>query len=134
GYEVVDRVRFGTAAGGARGGASAVRLGPVLDGGGETGNELALAPGDLTKHALVVGVTGSGKTNTCFRLLEQAWAGGRGVPFLVIESAKSEYRSLLHDPAFRGLRVFTVGDETTAPLRLNPFEVPAGVLVQSHLD
>jgi hypothetical protein len=88
----------------------------------------------LAKHALIVGVTGSGKTNTCFALLDQLWNSGKGTPFLVIESAKAEYRTLLKTRGFSGLNVFTVGDESCSPLRLNPFEVPEGVLVQSHID
>jgi hypothetical protein len=134
GYEVVDVVRFGVQplASGATG--EMVRIGDIMDRGAATGNDLSVPIRDLTKHALIVGVTGSGKTNTCMRLLEQIWDCGRGVPFLVIESAKSEYRSLLNEGPFRGLKVFTVGDETTFPLRLNPFEVPPGILVQTHID
>lgn len=67
------------------------------------------------KHALVCGVTGSGKTNTCFTLLKKL-----GLPFLVVEPAKGEYRRLLRD--IPDLRVFTLGDETISPFRLNPFE------------
>ena len=44
---------------------------------------------DLTKHGLIVGVTGAGKTNTCFTILERAVEAN--IPFMVIESAKSEY-------------------------------------------
>ena len=79
-------------------------------------------------------MTGSGKTNTCFGILEQVWDGGRGVPFLVVESAKAEYRNLAHLPGMEGLKVFTIGDETASPLRINPFEVPPGILVQTHID
>jgi Helicase HerA, central domain len=90
---------------------------------------------DLTHHAFVTGVTGSGKTNTIFYLLKQT--AKSEVPFLVIEPAKTEYRALLDDSTLGGdLQVFTLGDERTFPLRLNPFEVvswptiPVGV----HLD
>jgi DNA helicase HerA-like ATPase len=134
GYEIVDHVPFGVEGGGRRAGEEVVQLGSILDGDRPTGNDLTISRADLTRHALIVGVTGSGKTNTCFRLLEQVYAGGRGVPFLVIESAKSEYRDLLQEPAFAGLTVFTVGDETGTPLRLNPFEVPPGILIQTHID
>ncbi len=67
------------------------------------------------KHALVCGVTGSGKTNTCFTLLKKL-----GLPFMVVEPAKGEYRRLLRD--IPDLLVFTLGDETISPFRLNPFE------------
>jgi hypothetical protein len=150
GYQLVPYTRFGVSP--STGGRSSPReaatagrspdrkpadqpipIGDILDRGTRTGNCLTITTNDLTKHGLVVGVTGSGKTNTCFELLAQLAA--RGVPFLVIESAKSEYRSLLRDRRFvPPPQVYTVGDETATPLRLNPFEVPAGILVQTHID
>jgi hypothetical protein len=88
---------------------------------------------DLTRHVFVAGVTGAGKSNTIFHVLKQAAA--RGLPFLVIEPAKAEYRTLLNDPNLaRRLRIFTLGDETISPFRLNPFEVLEGTPVSVHLD
>jgi len=133
GYEVTEYARFGVEPV-CPPAPDAIRVGDVLDRGAATGNWLNVARRDLTQHALIAGVTGSGKTNTCFWLLDQIWDGGRGVPFLVIEPAKSEYRQLLRSPRFQGLKVFTVGDETVSPLRLNPFQVPSGTLVQTHID
>ena len=86
----------------------------------------------LTRHGLITGFTGAGKTNTMLYLLDQLWAHQR-VPFLVIESAKKEYRGLLGHPGFEDLLVFTLGDETTTPFRLNPFELLDGVRVEAHL-
>ena len=55
--------------------------------------------------------------------------------FLVIEPTKTEYRALTEEPEFgAALAVYTLGDETVSPLRINPFEVPEGTLVQTHLD
>ena len=59
----------------------------------------------------------------------------RSIPFLVLESAKRDYRRLLADPAFEeSLRVYTVGDATVSPIRLNPFFVVPGASVVWHLD
>ena len=107
-------------------------IGAIQDRGRFTGTNLCIRAKDLTKHGLIVGVTGAGKTNTCFTILERAVEAG--IPFMVIESAKSEYRSLLKSSEFKNLRVFTAGDESISPLRLNPFEVPDGILLQSHID
>ena len=86
----------------------------------------------INKHGLIVGVTGSGKTNTIFHLLKQIWS--KGIPFMVIEPAKTEYRKLINSELGKNLQVFTLGDDTISPFRLNPFEIISGVAVQTHID
>ncbi len=79
------------------------------------------------KHAFICGVTGSGKTNTCFSVLDSL-----DLPFLIIEPAKSEYRQLLGK--IPELRIYTLGLETISPFRLNPFEFPPGGNLLAHID
>lgn len=89
----------------------------------------------LTRHVLIAGVTGSGKSNTVVHLLRQLH--GLRIPFLVLEPAKSEYRALCRDATLKDdLTIYTVGDERTSPIRVNPFEVvgwPANA-VSVHID
>jgi hypothetical protein len=111
-----------------------IAIGNVLDRGVDTGNLYYIDVDALQKHTIVCGVTGGGKTNTCFYLLGQLWK--HNIPFLVCEPAKSEYRHMmLMSETFKGIgQAFSLGDETVSPFRLNPFEIMKGVKVQTHLD
>lgn len=136
GYTVTDYARFDVALPDEMI-ADPLRIGRVLDGQRPTGEWYAIDRRDFAKHCLVVGVTGSGKTNTVFYLLDRLWNEAR-IPFLVIEPAKTEYRYLL-TAGFSDLRVYTLGDETVAPFRLNPFEFEISgpdqrIHVQTHID
>jgi DNA helicase HerA-like ATPase len=107
-----------------------IELGKIVVHSSLTGHEARVPVDTLTKHCFFTGMTGTGKTTSCFGLLVQLHR--LGVPFLVVEPVKSEYRSLLaHIP---NLQVFTLGDEDTAPFRLNIFEPPRDVKVQTHLE
>ncbi|NCF66315.1 MAG: DUF87 domain-containing protein [Chloroflexi bacterium] len=64
---------------------------------GETRDEIVLYdPDDLTTHALVVGMTGSGKTGLCIDLLEEAALND--VPALMIDPKGDITNTLLHFP------------------------------------
>jgi hypothetical protein len=67
---------------------------------GETGADpLLYDPADLTTHAVVVGMTGSGKTGLCLSLLEEA-ALNR-IPSLMIDPKGDITNALLHFPELR---------------------------------
>ncbi|MER7279296.1 hypothetical protein ABT369_33140 [Dactylosporangium sp. NPDC000244] len=103
--------------------------------GGPAGGAVGLAVADLPRHGFIVGTPGSGKTNTALHLCRQL--RGHGVPFAVIEpvnAALDDYRWLATLEDFDDLLVFTVGDDEVAPLRLNPFQVPDGATVNSHVS
>lgn len=89
-----------------------------------------IALNDFTKHGLIVGMPGSGKTNFSLGLLLQFWQDFQ-IPFLAIEPTKSEYRSLLD--AIPELQVFTPGKTNVSPYMINPFIPPRGVTVESYV-
>ena len=67
-------------------------LGRVL----EVDKPLLYDPADLTTHAVVVGMTGSGKTGLCIDLLEEAAL--QGIPALMIDPKGDITNALLHFP------------------------------------
>jgi Helicase HerA, central domain len=62
-----------------------------------TDQPLLYEPDDLTTHAVVVGMTGSGKTGLCIDLLEEAAL--QGIPALMIDPKGDITNLLLHFPA-----------------------------------
>src|SRR3989304_5287317 len=61
-----------------------------------TDQPLLYDPADLTTHAVVVGMTGSGKTGLCLDLLEEAAL--QGIPALMIDPKGDIANALLHFP------------------------------------
>jgi len=88
---------------------SLVKSGHVLD------IDVNLDKSNLDKHTFITGVTGSGKTTTCHKILNSS-----NTPFMVIEPAKTEYRILTK--LKKDMLIFTLGNDNIAPFRLNPFE------------
>ena len=73
-------------------------LGRIFDPakGKATDQPLLYDPDDLTTHAVVVGMTGSGKTGLCINLLEEAALNG--IPALMIDPKGDMTNILLHFP------------------------------------
>jgi DNA helicase HerA-like ATPase len=111
-----------------------VVLGGVLDARLRPCARFGVGHDTLNRHAFVAGATGSGKSQTIRRLLEQL-AGEDGadeVPWLVVEPAKAEYRRMAGRLAGRRRQVTVIrpGDRQQPPASLNPLE-PTSVLVDS---
>ena len=102
-------------------------LGSLVKSGLEQPIDVTIDRRDLDKHTFIGGVTGSGKTTTCQRLLESA-----KMPFLVIEPAKTEYRVLTRKN--KDILIFTLGNDNIAPFRLNPFEFFPHENITSRVD
>jgi len=104
-----------------------VLLGNLVKSGNVLDLEISISKKILNKHTFICGVTGSGKTTTCQRILSSAQ-----VPFMVIEPAKTEYRVLTEK--YDDIAIFTLGNEKVAPFRLNPFEFFEGENISSRVD
>jgi DNA helicase HerA-like ATPase len=114
-----------------------VPLGTVLDWNRVPAGELALPRASLNRHAFVCGATGAGKSQTVRGLLEAATRAG--IPWLVVEPAKAEYR--LMAARLPGTEVIRIrpGELGDPPAGINPLEPAAGpdgtrFPLQTHAD
>lgn len=92
-------------------------------------DQIGFSLGDLTKHMLIVGTPGCGKTTFSVSLLDRIWKEHH-IPFLVIEPAKNEYRAMID--SIPDIQVFTPGKDFISPYILNPFIPPKNVKLQSY--
>ena len=93
------------------------------------------------KHGFISGAPGFGKTTCSFNIATQLHRFG--VPILVIETAKTEYRILktlnnhsdndIRDLA-NNIEIYTTGSENVSPFRLNPLQILPGISVDEHID
>lgn len=104
-----------------------IAIGNVVDGKRAIENmPFVLSPLDLNKHVFICGITGSGKTTTVKKILLEAKK-----PFLVIESAKKEYRNLaIIDNKY----IYTLGKPELNCPQINPFYIMPGISPQMHID
>lgn len=108
--------------------ADRINLGKLVQSGNIIDNiDVYLDKNNLDKHIFITGVTGSGKTTTCQKILLDS-----GLPFLIIEPAKTEYRILTKK--YDDVIVFTLGKDFVTPFRLNPFEFFEHESITSRVD
>ena len=96
---------------------------------GENRKTVGLPPDRFSKHAVIVGMPGTGKTTFSFGLLHSLYS--HGIPFLAIEPTKTEYRELLD--AIPELQIYTPGRAEIAPMLFNPFLPPARITLEQYL-
>ena len=106
-----------------------ISLGKLVQSGNEIDTKVYFEKSALNKHIFITGVTGTGKTTTCQKLLLES-----DLPFLVIEPAKTEYRILMNNEKTKDILIFTLGNDKVAPFRLNPFEFFEGESITSRVD
>ena len=99
-----------------------VPAGTVLDWNRVPAGELAIPRTSLNRHVFVCGATGGGKSQTVRGLLEAA--SRAGVPWLVVEPAKAEYRLMAARLAGSGAEVVRIrpGEADAVAAGLNPLE------------
>ena len=113
-----EAVNVGKGAG-ARG--AVLTFGSILTAEGASAGPLQVNTETLKRHTFVCGATGSGKSETVRTLLEAL--SGAGIPWLVIEPAKAEYRVMAERLANQPM-VFRIrpGEAGAPAVGINPLE------------
>ena len=109
---------------------SGLRLGKIFHMHKEEPVRVLLQKDSLASHVFVTGSTGTGKTNTVRRILDEA--SDQDVKFLVVEPAKGEYKNVYGGR--EDVRVFGTNPAVAPLLRINPFSFPESIHVLEHLD
>lgn len=86
----------------------------------------------LSAHCFITGSTGSGKSNTTYKIIDELTSSKNDVKFLVIEPAKGEYKIAFG--GMPGINVFTTNPKYYNMLSINPFKFHEEVHVLEHLD
>lgn len=106
-----------------------IKIGRLIHHGDIKNTPINLKKETLKTHTFICGVTGTGKTTTCQNILLQS-----DLPFLVIEPAKTEYRTLANKLDKEKIYYFTLGNQNIAPFYINPFEIFEGESITSRVD
>ena len=96
------------------------------------GNRVRLDLESLSAHCFITGSTGSGKSNTTYKIIDELTASKNSIKFLVIEPAKGEYK--IEFGNMPGINIFTTNPKYYSMLSINPFEFHNEVHVLEHLD
>ena len=95
-------------------------------------NRVRLDLESFSSHCFITGSTGSGKSNTTYKIIEELTAEKNNIKFLVIEPAKGEYKIAFG--GMPGINVFTTNPKYYSMLAINPFEFHNEIHVLEHLD
>ena len=98
----------------------------------QKGTHVTLNIDSLTSHCFITGSTGSGKSNTVYKLIEEVAKEPYKIPFLVIEPAKGEYRNEFRK--IPSINLFSTNPYIDQTLKLNPFAFCEGIHILEHLD
>lgn len=107
-----------------------INLGKVFNMGTETKKSVELQRESLAMHTFITGSTGSGKSNTVYKLLDQMRT--IDIPFMVIEPAKGEYKNVFGN--YHDVEVYGTNPKFSKILRINPFKFPDGIHILEHID
>ena len=107
-----------------------INLGKIFHMGSVEELDVNIDLNSLGMHTFVTGSTGSGKSNTIYKLLNEV--NKQGVKFLVIEPAKGEYKEIFGGR--KDVNVFGTNPKYSEMLKINPFKFPEDIHILEHID
>lgn len=107
-----------------------VHLGRIFHMNHEETIDATLALQSLASHVFVTGSTGSGKSNTVYKIIKEAT--NQDIRFMVIEPAKGEYKNEFGEDS--DVKVYGTNPAVSALLRINPFSFEPGIHIYEHMD
>lgn len=130
GFGVKNLASFGREVIGETKGGKSIRLGQIYHMGKSYESPVNLDINSLSGHTFITGSTGSGKSNTVYKILNEAKE--KDVKFLVIEPAKGEYKHVFGND--KSVSVYGTNPNLTPLLRINPFNFTSEIHILEHLD
>ena len=107
-----------------------IKIGKIFHMHHEEAANLELSKDSLASHTFITGSTGSGKSNTVYKILDECTENG--VKFLIIEPAKGEYKNVFGDR--KDVQVYGTNKQYADLLIINPFSFPSEIHILEHLD
>lgn len=109
-----------------------INIGKMYHLGQKFDSDIDLDLNSLSMHTFITGSTGSGKSNTVYKILGELEK--KEINFLVIEPAKGEYKEVFGK--HYDVRTYGTNPNLTdmQMLRINPFRFPAHTHILEHLD
>ena len=92
--------------------------------------DVEISKKSLASHVFVTGSTGSGKSNTVYKIISEARESG--TKFMVVEPAKGEYKNIFGNDD--DVYVFGTNPALSQLLKINPFSFPKKIHVYEHMD
>ena len=107
-----------------------INLGKIYHMGSVENTKVNLDKKSLAMHTFITGSTGTGKSNTIYKMLNEL--NNEGVKFLVVEPAKGEYKHIFGHR--NDVNVFGTNPYQTKLLKINPFKFSKTIHVLEHID
>lgn len=98
----------------------------------DDGTPVHISKESLSMHTFITGSTGSGKSNSVYRILEELQE--EEVKFLVVEPTKGEYKNIFASGDNPIAKVYGTNPLLTPILHINPFKFPKSIHVFEHMD